>query len=227
MIRVGLTGGIGSGKSTVARIFAALGIPVYFADTASKRILSQEAVQTQVRQLFPDIETEPDFVPNSFESFTKILGRKVFASPTRLAELNALLHPKVFDDCEAWLERMACGGKADGTDDAACGGSTGVGHATCGKHLNASPYALVEAAILIECGLGERMDKVICVETPEALQIKRTMKRDGLSEAAVKDRLLRQWSNEQRRKYADFIIRNNDRESVLAAVLSIDRFLRA
>lgn len=202
MIRVGLTGGIGSGKSTVARIFAALGIPVYFADTASKRILSQEAVQAQVRQLFPDIETDPDFVPDSFESFTKILGRKVFASPTRLAELNALLHPRVFDDCEAWLERMACG-------------------------ENAPPYALVEAAILIECGLSERMDKVICVETPEALQIKRTMKRDGLSEEAVRHRLSRQCSNEQRRRYADFIIRNDDQESVLAAVLSIDRQLRA
>lgn len=218
MIRVGLTGGIGSGKSTVARIFAALGIPVYFADTASKRILSQEAVQAQVRQLFPDIETEPDFVPDSFESFTKILGRKVFASPTRLAELNALLHPRVFDDCEAWLERMAC----SATCSAACGGE--ADGTACGE--NAPPYALVEAAILIECGLSQRMDQIICVETPEALQIKRTMKRDGLSEAAVKDRLLRQWSNEQRRKYADFIIRNDDQESVLAAVLSIDRQLR-
>ncbi len=200
MIRVGLTGGIGSGKSTVARIFAALGIPVYFADTASKRILAQEKVQAQVRRLFPEIEAEKDFVPNSFESFTKILGRIVFASPKRLSALNALLHPLVFDDCEAWFEQVARGENI---------------------------YALVEAAILLESGLYQYVDKIICVETPAALQIKRTMDRDGLQEEAVKDRLLRQWTNEQRRDYADFIILNNDQESVLAAVLSIDRQLRA
>ncbi|MBD5389500.1 dephospho-CoA kinase [bacterium] len=203
MIRVGLTGGIGSGKSTVARIFAALGIPVYGADTASKRILARADVRAQVLSLFPEIESDPDFSPDSFLSFKQALARIVFPAPEKLAALNGLLHPLVFADCEAWLAKQAQG---DGTSPC-------------------PPYAVVEAAILIESGLHERMDRIISVECPVEIQIQRACRRDGVTEDMVKARLARQWSAEQRRPYADFVIENDGRQSVLAAVLDIDRQL--
>lgn len=204
MIRVGLTGGIGSGKSTVARIFAALGIPVYGADTASKRILACADVRAQVLSLFPEIESDPDFFPDSFLSFKQALARLVFPAPERLAALNGLLHPLVFADCEAWLQKQAQG---DGTA------------------LSRPPYAVVEAAILLESGLYKQMECIISVECPVEIQIQRACRRDGVTEDMVKARLARQWSAEQRRPYADFVIENDGRQSVLAAVLDIDRQL--
>lgn len=204
MIRVGLTGGIGSGKSTVARIFAALGIPVYGADTASKRILARADVRAQVLSLFPEIESDPDFSPDSFLSFKQALARLVFPAPERLAALNGLLHPLVFADCEAWLQKQAQG---DGTA------------------LSRPPYAVVEAAILLESGLYKQMERIISVECPVEIQIQRACRRDGVTEDLVKARLARQWSAEQRRPYADFVIENDGRQSVLAAVLDIDRQL--
>lgn len=203
MIRVGLTGGIGSGKSTVARIFAALGIPVYYADTAAKRILASAEVRAQALALFPEIKADPDFISDSFPAFTRALGRLVFPSPQRLAALNGLLHPLVFADCAAWLERQAQG--ADGFSPA---------------------YALVEAAILLESGLYKSMDKIVSVECPVEMQIQRACLRDGVTEDMIRARLARQWSAEQRRPYVDFIIDNDGRQSVLAAVLEIDRQLR-
>lgn len=198
MIRVGLTGGIGSGKSTVARIFAALGIPVYGADSASKRILARADVRAQVLSRFPDIEADPDFSPDSFLAFTRALARLVFPAPERLAALNGLLHPLVFADCDAWLTKQAQGD---------------------------APYAIVEAAILLESGLYKRMDRIISVECPVEIQIQRACRRDGVTEDMVRARLARQWSAEQRRPYADFVIENDGRQSVLAAVLDIDRQL--
>lgn len=198
MIRVGLTGGIGSGKSTVARIFAALGIPVYGADMASKRILARADVRAQVLSRFPDIEADPDFSPDSFLAFTRALARLVFPAPERLAALNGLLHPLVFADCDAWLAKQAQGD---------------------------APYAIVEAAILLESGLYKRMDRIISVECPVEIQIQRACRRDGVTEDMVRARLARQWSTEQRRPYADFVIENDGRQSVLAAVLDIDRQL--
>lgn len=198
MIRVGLTGGIGSGKSTVARIFAALGIPVYGADMASKRILARADVRAQVLSRFPDIEADPDFSPDSFLAFTRALARLVFPAPERLAALNGLLHPLVFADCDAWLAKQAQGD---------------------------APYAIVEAAILLESGLYKRMDRIISVECPVEIQIQRACRRDGVTEDMVRARLARQWSAEQRRPYADFVIENDGRQSVLAAVLDIDRQL--
>ncbi|MDE7150254.1 MAG: dephospho-CoA kinase [Bacteroidales bacterium] len=186
----------------MARIFTALGIPVYYADAAAKRILASAEVRAQALALFPEIKADPDFIPDSFPAFTRALGRLVFPSPQRLAALNGLLHPLVFVDCTAWLERQA-----QGTD-------------------GFSPYALVEAAILLESGLYKFMDKIVSVECPVEMQIQRACLRDGTSEDMIRARLARQWSAEQRRPYADFVIENDGCQSVLAAVLEIDRQLQ-
>ncbi len=99
MKRVGLTGGIGSGKSTVARIFQSLGIPVYFADERGKYLLDhdielKDAVSAAFGQeIYPEGRLDP-----------KALGAVVFQDPERLKELNALVHPAVGRDYRAWCE---------------------------------------------------------------------------------------------------------------------------
>lgn len=199
MLRVGLTGGIGSGKSTVSRIFSTLGIPVYTADTASKQILSRPSVKTLVLQAFPEIISAPSFSNISFTAFTQALGSIVFSKPEKLSTLNNILHPLVIEDCERWF---------------------------ASAKVKSSPYSIVEAAILIESGLYKKMDKIIDVESSISLQIKRTVLRDNCSEEEVKNRLKNQLSPEQRIKHSDFIIYNNEENPLLEEILHIDSVLR-
>ena len=99
MIRIGLTGGIGSGKTTVAKIFETLGIPVYYADDAAKRIMNEDAaLREAIQQNFGE------------ESYTnKTLNRSylasvVFGTAEKLALLNKLVHPLTIADSEAWMQ---------------------------------------------------------------------------------------------------------------------------
>lgn len=102
MKRVGLTGGIGSGKTTVARIFQSLGIPIYFADDRGKYLLDHD-IELMVAvtaafgsAIYPDGKLD-----------RKALGAIVFQDPARLKELNALVHPAVRRDYRAWCEATA------------------------------------------------------------------------------------------------------------------------
>lgn len=97
MYTVGLTGGIGSGKSLVAKIFAHLGIPVFDADTESKKILEEDLqIRDQLTEWFgPDIykDGRPD---------RQKLARMIFSNPEKLSRMNALIHPRVMDRFISW-----------------------------------------------------------------------------------------------------------------------------
>jgi dephospho-CoA kinase len=101
MIRVGLTGGIGSGKSTVAKIFEILGIPVYYADDAAKNLMNTdpELVAAVIQNFGEDAYT------NGHLNRTYIASI-VFQQPEKLALLNALVHPAVKKDAETWMHRQ-------------------------------------------------------------------------------------------------------------------------
>ncbi|HNW89949.1 MAG TPA: dephospho-CoA kinase [Bacteroidales bacterium] len=96
MIRVGLTGGIGTGKTVVARIFSELQVPVYFADTEAKKAYLDAAILQKARQLFGD-EVLDDNILNY-----KNLARIVFNDKKKLSELNSLIHPFIISDFEKW-----------------------------------------------------------------------------------------------------------------------------
>lgn len=99
MLRVGITGGIGSGKSTVCRVFEELGISVYYADAEVKKMYAENAeLQHKITALFG---------PESFQN--GILNRpfissRVFKDPALLQQLNAIVHPLVFADYDTWCE---------------------------------------------------------------------------------------------------------------------------
>lgn len=191
MLRIGLTGGMGCGKSTIAHIFSVLGIPVYHADERAKRISEKPETQARIAQLFGK-EAAQD---------KRKLASLVFADASKLAQLNALVHPLVFEDMENWF--------------------AGLKNST-----PPPPYALVEAAILFESGMDTMFDCIINVEAPVAEQIERCMGRDRCTEAEVKARLSRQFSSEERRKRARFTIQNASHQPVLPDILNLDKAFR-
>ncbi len=99
MYRVGLTGGIGSGKSTVARIFGILGVPVYYADTEAKRLMNtDEMLKNGISGLFGPGAYTDGILNNSY------LASRAFPDPALLSSLNALVHPAVHRDFNRWCE---------------------------------------------------------------------------------------------------------------------------
>ena len=97
---IGLTGGIGSGKSTVASYIASKGIPVYIADDEAKKIMELPEVILEVQQLFD----ENVLLENKHLNRTKI-AEIVFKNPQKLQELNAIIHPKVKQHFINWLKQ--------------------------------------------------------------------------------------------------------------------------
>jgi len=101
MLRIGLTGGIGSGKSTVARIFEVLGIPVYDADTASKKLMAEnEELKSKIKNSFGE-EAYKDGKLNR-----KYLAEEVFQKSEKLVLLNSLVHPATIKDAAEWMEKQ-------------------------------------------------------------------------------------------------------------------------
>jgi len=101
VLRVGLTGGIGSGKSTVAQIFEVLGIPVYYADIAAKKIMNEdEGVRSAITIIFG----EQAFANNILDR--KYISSIVFSDPAKLQQLNALVHPATKKDGDVWMQEQ-------------------------------------------------------------------------------------------------------------------------
>lgn len=102
MIKVGVTGGIGSGKSTICRIFEVLGIPVYYADAEAKRLMQSDAglvtaIKVHFGQDVYDAEGKLD---------RKLLAEQVFTDKEKLEQLNALVHPVTIRDADEWALRQ-------------------------------------------------------------------------------------------------------------------------
>lgn len=98
-LRIGLTGGIGSGKSTVARIFEVLGIPVYYADAAAKRIMNEdEMLKEQIIRHFGKEAYQNGLLDS------KYVGKIVFDNREKLELLNSLVHPATIRDSERWMK---------------------------------------------------------------------------------------------------------------------------
>lgn len=98
MLKVGLTGGIGSGKSVVAKIFATLGIPVYYADEAARRIQEEDP---RVRELIMDLLGEQAYIQGKLNR--PFIAGIVFNDKEKLDQLNAIVHPATIRDAEQWL----------------------------------------------------------------------------------------------------------------------------
>lgn len=193
--RVGITGGIGSGKSTVCRIFeTAFGIPVFDADQWAKRlILEDPALRKGILELFgPEAYTKEGAYDRVF------VAKIVFGDPDKLAALNALVHPAVERASRQWHQEKA---------------ELGV------------PYTLKEAALLIESGGHRFVDYLIVVSAPEALRIQRVMQRDQLTEKQVRARIRGQMPEAEKLKLADFVLLNDGEQMLLPQIWKIHQEL--
>jgi dephospho-CoA kinase len=112
-----------------------------------------------------------------------------------LDALNALVHPVVRADFEAWAERQA------------------------------APYVVQEAAVLFENGGYRGLDRMILVTAPEDERIRRVMLRDGVSREAVRSRMRNQWEDAEKIPLADFVIRNTDLQKTLREAGKVHREL--
>ena len=190
MLKVGITGGIGSGKSTVCQLFKCLEIPIFSADDVGRRLLGEDsAVIEQVKNIFGEdvlMYGKPD---------RKKIGEIVFNAPEKLVQLNTIIHPAVRRKYAEWTEEQI------------------------------APYLIYEAAILFETGLYKQLDYTILVTAPEILRIERVMKRDGTPETAIRDRMKNQWSEEEKKKLASYILVNDDTQALLPQMMEIHTLL--
>jgi dephospho-CoA kinase len=176
VLKVGLTGGLATGKTHVARVLAQLGCRVLSADELGHQVLltSGDAYNDVVREFGPQI-LGPD---GSIDR--KVLAAEVVDRPERLEKLNSLVHPHVIHREERWMAEIAV--------------------------AEPKAVAVVEAAILIETGSYKRFDRLILTVCPPDVQVKRHMERSGESEAQARARLARQMPLEAKRAYSHYSI---------------------
>ena len=176
MLKVGLTGGLASGKTYIASCFEGFGARVAYADQFGHETLrpTGEAYAEVIREFGLGILDRDGFIDRS------ALGSIVFADERQLKRLNAIIHPHVFKREEAFFEQVA-------EEE-----PTGV--------------AVIEAAIMIEIGSYKRYDRIVLADCPLETQIERFMQRNKASREQALERIERQMPLEEKRKYADYVI---------------------
>ncbi len=195
---VGVTGGIGSGKSAVCDVFRRRGRVVLSADDIARRLTEEdEQVRRMIGKEFGD-----DIYPNGRALDRKRLASIVFTSPPLRRKLDRIVHPRVFEEIDAAIQALSPDQR--------------------------KPYVIVEAALIYESGMDRRLDRVIVVDAEEESRIARVMRRDGRSREDVLHRLHSQMSAAAKVEKADFVIRNDsDPEGLTSRVSFLDKLLTA
>ena len=171
MMVLGLTGSIGMGKSTVAKMLADEGVPLFDADAAVHRLQGPEgSLVERIEAEFPNT-TGPDGVNRS------ALAERVLGEPEALRRLEALVHPAVAGEREAFLAANA-----------------------------EAPLVVLDIPLLFEAGGSEQVDKILVVSAPLDLQRERVLRRPGMTPEKFEQILARQLPDSEKRARADFVI---------------------
>jgi len=179
MLRVGLTGGIASGKSTVGAMLVELGCRLIDSDKITHQLLEPgQAVHAGVvREFGHRILTSDGRIDRA------ILGEIVFKDPDARRRLNALVHPAVIRRQKEWLEEI--------------------------EKQDPQGIAIVDAALMIEAGTYKSYDKIVVVTSDREIQKQRLKARSMLSDEQIEARIRSQMPMEEKVKYADFVIDNS------------------
>jgi dephospho-CoA kinase len=176
MAYFGLTGGVASGKSTVARMLEGLGARIIDADRVGHELLrASRATYQEVLRAFGN-----QILDSIGEIDRRRLGAIVFADPAKLRDLNAILHPRIL----ARVEEQVAHYRAE---------SPGT-------------VIVVDAALVFEAGIGGRFTKVLVVWCRPEQQIERLMTKTSLSREEAEQRIAAQMPVEQKRRRADYEI---------------------
>ena len=191
MLKIGLTGGMGSGKTIVSRIFSVLGVPVFYADDAAKTVMNEDVeLKKKIISLFGAEAYTEDQLNR------KYISSIVFNDPFKLEQLNALVHPVTIAAADKWMQQQT------------------------------TPYVVKEAALMFEAGAAAHLDYVIGVFAPQAMRVQRAMQRDGITREEALARINNQVDDNIKMKLCDFVIVNDEQQSVLSQVLKLhEKFL--
>ena len=176
MLRIGLTGSIGVGKSFVAGVLAELGCHVLDADeTAREVVASGSAGLAAVVDAFGKDVLQKDGTLNRRQ-----LGTLVFADESKRQLLNSILHPYIITRQDEQLREW--------------------------EREDPEGIAVIDAALMIESGGYKRFDKLIIVHCDPELQLGRVMSRSGISREEAQQRINAQMPQEEKQKFADYLI---------------------
>jgi len=195
---VGLTGGMGSGKSLAASYFRELGAQMIDADRISRELVAPE--KPAWKEI---IEEFGSSVLNSDQTLNrKQVAAIVFNDESKRKKLEDIIHPRVIVEERRLYERY--------------------------RQENSRVLAVIDAALLIESGNYKNVDTVIVVQCGREEQIRRVMERDGTVRSEVENRLNSQMSLEEKVGFGDYILRNDGtRESLKSQVGELYRDLRS
>lgn len=183
MLKLGLTGGIASGKSVVGEMFVKLGAHLLQADAVAHRLMQPgHAVYEEIVRRFGREILNPDGTINRPR-----LAEAAFGTPPRIKELNQIVHPAVVAHQNQWMEEI---GQRD-----------------------PNAIAIVEAALILEAGAASPFDRLVVVTCHPEQRILRYARRLGISEdaarAEVTRRMAAQFPDDEKIKVADFVIDNS------------------
>lgn len=191
MLRIGITGGIGSGKSIASRLFHALGVPVYDADSRARWVMENDP---ELRQ-----QLLAAFGPDTFTPTGQLnrpgLATTVFHNPELLARLNGLVHPHVGLDFERWVTARQHAGHPYVLKEAAL-------------LFEAGSYQLLDRVITVFAPLAVRQARVL----------RRDPYRSATDLQAI---MAKQLSEEEKMSRADYILTNDDQRPLLPQVLTL------
>jgi dephospho-CoA kinase len=176
MKKIGLTGGIATGKSYVLEVLRELGCEVLDADQVAHEVIEQgQPAYQEILDHFGEAVAGADGRIDRAK-----LGAIVFSDKSEREKLNSIVHPKVFQSQARWFEEV--------------------------RRKNPSAIAVVDAALMIETGSYRRFDKLIVVYCNSDLQLERLMKRSNLNRADALARISAQMPSTEKIKYADYTI---------------------
>lgn len=182
MLKIGLTGGIGCGKSTVAKLFAELGAPIIDADETARRLVDkgQPGLTYLVEAFGQTILQHDGFLDRSK------LRQLVFNNAEDKTKLENILHPLIYIDMQQAIDQLD------------------------------SAYCIVCVPLLLETGMKAFVNRILVVDCPVDIQIKRVKQRDQLSEDMIGKIINSQVTRESRLAQADDVIDNSENRTELA-----------
>ena len=196
MLRIGITGGIGSGKSVVARVFAALGVPVYDSDSRAKHVMATDLLlRAQLQEAFG-----ADTYDAAGQLNRPYLARVAFNNAAQLARLNALVHPRVGEDFATWAAAQASADYSYVLKEAALLYESGS-------------YRGLDGIITVFAPDGVRAARVL----------QRDSHRSATDVQAI---MSKQLSEDEKLARADYVVYNDDSQLVLPQVLALDAAFR-
>lgn len=190
MYKVGVTGGIGSGKSVVCDMLRERGVAVYCSDLRAKELMASDL---KLREALTERFGAECFAEGELNR--GYLASRVFADKAELEALNAIVHPRVLEDFEAWAEAQE------------------------------GAYVVLESAILFESGFDSKVDVAVAVMAPDELRIERTMQRDGVTKEQVEERMRNQLSDDERCARSKYAVVNIELDELEEDVEQLHRRL--